>query len=75
MESASFNTGIMILILLSGFILLISDYSVIANPFTLEYQSCTEHTLDVITAAIYETNDIKVIKIFVQNFYKNSARL
>jgi hypothetical protein len=37
-------------------------YSVIANPFTLEYQNCTEHTLDVITAAIYQTSDIKVIK-------------
>lgn len=37
-------------------------YSVIANPFTLEFQNCTEHTLDVITAAIYETSDIKVIK-------------
>lgn len=37
-------------------------YSVIANPFTLKFQNCTEHTLDVITAAIYETSDIKVIK-------------
>lgn len=37
-------------------------YSVIANPFTLDFQNCTEHTLDVITAAIYETSDIKVIK-------------
>jgi len=37
-------------------------YSVIANPFTLDLQNCTEHTLDVITAAIYETSDIKVIK-------------
>ena len=38
------------------------DYSVIANPFTLDLQNCTEHTLDVITAAIYETSDIEVIK-------------
>lgn len=37
-------------------------YSVIANPFTLKFQNCTEHTLDVIMAAIYQTNDIKVIK-------------
>ncbi|WP_320045593.1 DUF2145 domain-containing protein [uncultured Desulfobacter sp.] len=37
-------------------------YSVIANPFTLAFQNCTEHTLDIITAAIYETSDIKVIK-------------
>lgn len=37
-------------------------YSVIANPFTLEYQNCTEHTLDVLFAAIYHTDDIKQIK-------------
>jgi len=37
-------------------------YSIIANPFTLGYQNCTEHTLDVLTAAIYETDDIKRIK-------------
>jgi len=39
-----------------------SDYSVLANPFTLDLQNCTEHTLDVITAAIYQTSDVKVIK-------------
>lgn len=38
------------------------NYSVLANPFTLELQNCTEHTLDVITAAIYQTSDIKIIK-------------
>jgi hypothetical protein len=37
-------------------------YSLIANPFTVEYQNCTEHTLDVIFAAIYQTNDIRKIK-------------
>lgn len=30
-------------------------YSAVANPFTLEYQNCTEHTLDVLNAAIYQT--------------------
>ncbi len=39
-----------------------SNYSVIANPFTVEYQNCTEHTLDVITSAIYQTNDLQKIK-------------
>lgn len=38
------------------------NYSVIANPYTLEYQNCTEHTLDVLVAAIYRTDDIKQIK-------------
>ena len=37
-------------------------YSIIANPFTLDFQNCTEHTLDVVFAAIYDTDKIKVIK-------------
>ncbi len=37
-------------------------YSLIANPYTLGRQNCTEHTLDVIGAAIYQTSDIKRIK-------------
>ncbi len=39
-----------------------SNYSLIANPFTQGFQNCTEHTLDVIFSAIYETDDISVIK-------------
>ena len=38
------------------------NYSVIANPFTLDLQNCTEHTLDVIFSAIYKTDDIHQIK-------------
>jgi len=45
-------------------------YSVIANPFTLEYQSCTEHTLDVIIAAIYKTNDINIIKANEKKYFE-----
>ncbi|HTN65873.1 MAG TPA: DUF2145 domain-containing protein [Burkholderiaceae bacterium] len=37
-------------------------YSVIANPYTLGRQNCTEFTLDVINAAMYGTSDINVIK-------------
>ncbi|MBW1650073.1 MAG: DUF2145 domain-containing protein [Deltaproteobacteria bacterium] len=37
-------------------------YSVISNPFTLDLQNCTEHTLDLLFSAIYKTNDIKRIK-------------
>jgi len=37
-------------------------YSAIANPFDRRYQNCTEHTLDVINAAIYHTDDIRQIK-------------
>lgn len=45
------------------------DYSVIANPFTLELQNCTEHTLDVLTAAIYQTDDEKTIKANLQEYF------
>jgi hypothetical protein len=37
-------------------------YSVIANPFNLGRQNCTEFVLDVVNSAIYQTADIKVIK-------------
>ncbi len=37
-------------------------YSVIANPFNSQYQNCTEHTLDVLNAAIYQTADIEELK-------------
>jgi len=37
-------------------------YSVIANPYTLGRQNCTEFVLDVVNSAIYQTSDIKVIK-------------
>jgi hypothetical protein len=37
-------------------------YSVIANPYTLGRQNCTEFVLDVVNAAIYQTTDIDVIK-------------
>lgn len=37
-------------------------YSVIANPYTLGRQNCTEFVLDNINAAIYRTRDIRKIK-------------
>ena len=37
-------------------------YSIIANPFTLGRQNCTEFVLDVVNAAIYRTGDIQKIK-------------
>ncbi|WP_198924808.1 DUF2145 domain-containing protein [Nitrospirillum viridazoti] len=43
-------------------------YSVIANPYTLGRQNCTEFVLDVITAAIYRTGDIAKIKA-AENVY------
>lgn len=45
-------------------------YSVIANPYTLDYQNCTEHTLDVVMAAIYRTDDIRSIKASERAYFK-----
>ncbi len=37
-------------------------YSVLANPRSGQFQNCTEHTLDVVMAALYDTNDPVQIK-------------
>jgi hypothetical protein len=41
-------------------------YSAISNPYNARYQNCTEHVLDVLNAAIYQTDDIKQLKINTQ---------
>ena len=38
------------------------NYSVLANPRSSQFQNCTEHTLDIIMAALYGTADPKQIK-------------
>ena len=38
------------------------EYSLIANPYTLGRQNCTEFVLDVVNAAMYQTSDIHLIK-------------
>ena len=38
------------------------DYSVLANPFDLRFQNCTEFVLDTLTAVIYHTADARQIK-------------
>jgi hypothetical protein len=42
------------------------DYSAISNPYNAKYQNCTEHVLDVLNAAIYQTDDIEQLKINIQ---------
>lgn len=37
-------------------------YSVLANPNTTQFQNCTEHTLDVLMAALYDTREMARIK-------------
>lgn len=46
-----------------------SHYSVIANPFTLGRQNCTEFVLDVTNAAIYQTSDINQIKANEKKYF------
>ena len=45
-------------------------YSLIANPYTLGRQNCTEFVLDVVNAAIYQTSDINIIKANAQTYFK-----
>jgi len=44
-------------------------YSVIANPYNESHQNCTEFTLDVINAAIYQTTDVKQLKQVAQKYF------
>ena len=38
------------------------QYSVLSNPNTSQFQNCTEHTLDVLMASLYGTDDVRQIK-------------
>ena len=46
-----------------------SHYSVIANPYTLGRQNCTEFVLDVTNAAIYQTDDVNRIKANEKQYF------
>lgn len=37
-------------------------YSVLASPYNDSYQNCTEYTLDIVNAAIYQTLDVARLK-------------
>lgn len=45
-------------------------YSILANPFNDRYQNCTEYTLDVINAAIYQTTDYQQLKANAKAHFK-----
>lgn len=45
-------------------------YSAVSNPFNGEYQNCTEFVLDVLNAAIYDTEDYRQIKANVQAYFE-----
>lgn len=44
-------------------------YSVLASPYNDQYQNCTEHTLDVINAAIYQTTDYAQLKANTRAYF------
>jgi len=44
-------------------------YSLLSNPFNSKYQNCTEHTLDVINSAIYQTTDIMQLKANSKEYF------
>ena len=44
-------------------------YSVIANPYTLGRQNCTEFVLDVINSSVYHTDDINKIKSIEKTYF------
>jgi len=46
------------------------DYSAIANPYDPRLQNCTEHTLDVINAALYPTADKAQIKANERAYFR-----
>jgi hypothetical protein len=46
------------------------NYSVLANPRTGQFQNCTEHTLDVMMAAIYGTSDKAKIRANITAYFK-----
>lgn len=46
------------------------NYSLISNPNNNKYQNCTEHTLNIINAAIYQTDDMAAIKASVRAHFR-----
>ncbi|TDO96721.1 DUF2145 domain-containing protein [Marinomonas balearica] len=45
------------------------NYSVIANPFDSELQNCTEYTLDLLNAAIYQTTNRNQLKANAKAYF------
>lgn len=46
------------------------SYSAIANPYNAKYQNCTEHALDILNAAIYQTDDIEQLKQYTRTHFE-----
>ena len=48
-------------------------YSVVANPENNAYQNCTEHTLNVLMAALYDTDNLDRIKANIQAHFQSQS--
>ncbi|MCJ8274630.1 MAG: DUF2145 domain-containing protein [Psychrosphaera sp.] len=46
------------------------NYSILANPFNSQFQNCTEFTLDLLNAAIYQTKNIAQLKANAKAYFK-----
>jgi hypothetical protein len=46
------------------------EYSIISNPYSRDYQNCTEHLLDLLFAAIYATDSLAQIKANQRAYFK-----
>ena len=47
-----------------------AQYSVLSNPTTSQFQNCTEHTLDVLMASVYDTADPARIKSNIAAYFE-----
>ncbi|SLN51829.1 hypothetical protein ROG8370_02306 [Roseovarius gaetbuli] len=50
-----------------------ANYSVLANPNSIQFQNCTEHTLDVLMASLYNTRSVPQIKANIEAHFKPQA--
>jgi hypothetical protein len=46
-----------------------ANYSVLANPRSSQFQNCTEHTLDVVMASVYDEVDTRRIKANIRAYF------
>lgn len=44
-------------------------YTVLANPLNARFQNCTEYTLDLLNAAIYQTTDVAKLKANAKAYF------
>jgi len=50
-----------------------SNYSMVSNPYSQNYQNCTEHILDIIFSSIYDTESMVQIKANENAYFRAQA--